>query len=82
MLASFGDWPLQVVRVWTMCRERKHSPMGDDLGWGYDSQLLRDLYEAEHEVTIGLDYADALEGVLIATREANTDPEKWPEVYG
>lgn len=82
MLAGFGEWALQVVQVWTMVRERKRSPLGDDMGWGYDSALLRDLYEAEHEATARLDYADALEGVLIATREANTDPATWAETFG
>ena len=65
-----------------MCRERKFPPMGGDGWWDYRSDILRDLYDGEHESTIGLDYADAVEGMLIANREANSDPATWSEVFG
>lgn len=71
-----------MLQVWLMVRERKIPPMGGDGWWVYRSDTLRDLFHYEHPATIGLDPADAMEAVLIANREANSDPAYWPEVFG
>lgn len=68
--------------MWTLCRERKFPPMGGEGWWDVNWPVFEQLWAANHNAVAGLDRAEVLEGLLAATREANTDPKHWPEVFG